>query len=300
MRWTRRSGRGWDNDRPAPQVRTAGSGTVPVRTVCPVWRSRWTARRCGVPAVVMAAVGCTLLSALTHHTTTTGATVLAQAQVQDKTSEVAWFAPLLDRIDLTGVVVTADALHTVRDHARYLIGRGADYVFIVKENQHRLYDLLDGLPWSAAPVHTATDTGHGRIERRTIQVLPAPENVSFPGAAQVFLIERYVTDRATGRSSAVAVLGVTSLTAQRAGPAQIAGWVRGHWGIENRLHWVRDVTYGEDASRVRTGTAPRVMAGLRNLAISAIRLDGYTNIAQGLRHMARDVTRPLALLGILS
>lgn len=244
--------------------------------------------------------GVHLLSAMTHHTATTGATVVAQVQVQDKTSEVAWFAPLLDRIDLTGVVVTADALHTVREHARYLTGRGADYVFVVKENQHRLYDLLDGLAWSAAPVHTTTDTGHGRIERRTIQVLPAPADVGFPGAAQAFLIERYVTDRATGQISAVAVLGVTSLTAHQAGPAQIADWVRGHWGIENRLHWVRDVTYGEDASRVRTGTAPRVMAGLRNLAVSALRLAGHGNIAQALRHMARDVTRPLALLGIPS
>jgi predicted transposase YbfD/YdcC len=272
------------------------------------------AGRGGVPGVAIAVDGKTLrgtcdrdgsggvhlLSAMTHHTATRGATVLAQVQVQGKTSEVAWFAPLLDQVDLTGVVVTADALHTVRDHARYLTGRGADYVFIVKENQHRLYDLLDGLPWSAAPVHTTTDTGHGRIERRTVQVLPAPENVGFPGAAHVFLIERYVTDRATGHSTAVAVLGVTSLTVQRAGPAPIAGWVRGHWGIENRLHWVRDVTYREDTSRVRTGTAPRVMAGLRNLAISALRLAGHTNIAQALRHMARDVTRPLGLLGIPS
>jgi len=268
----------------------------------------------GVPGVAIAVDGKTLrgtcdrdgtggvhlLSAMTHHTPTTGATVLAQVQVQSKTSEVAWFAPLLDQVDLTGVVVTADALHTVREHARYLTGRGADYVFIVKENQHRLYDLLDGLPWSTAPVHTTTDTGHGRTERRTIQVLPAPVDVDFPGAAQAFLIERYVTDRATGQISAVAVLGVTSLTAHQAGPAQIAGYVRGHWGIENRLHWVRDVTYGEDASRVRTGTAPRVMAGIRNLTISALRLAGHTNIAQALRHMARDVTRPLALFGMAS
>ena len=149
-------------------------------------------------------------------------------------------------------------------------------------------------------MHTTTDTGHGRIERRTIQVLPAPVDVGFPGATQAFLIERYITDQATGRMSAVAVLGVTSLTAQQASPTQIAGYVRGHWGIENRLHWVRDVTYGEDASRVRTGTAPRVMAGLRNLIISAIRLAGHRNIARAQRHMARDATRPLTLLGISS
>jgi len=105
--------------------------------------------------------------------------VVAQVQVEGKTSEVAWFAPLLDQIDLTGVVVTADALHTVREHARYLTGRGADYVFTVKENQHRLYDLLDGLAWSTAPVHTTTDTGHGRTERRTSRSCPHQVDVVF-------------------------------------------------------------------------------------------------------------------------
>jgi predicted transposase YbfD/YdcC len=240
--------------------------------------------------------GVHLLAAMTHQT---GA-VVAQAQVEGKTSEVAWFAPLLDHIDLAGVVVTADALHTVRDHARYVAERGADYVLIVKKNQHRLYDLLNTLPWQQAPTHTTTDTGHGRRERRTIQVLPAPENVGFPFATQAFLVERYITHTTTGKTSAVAVLGITSLTATRAAPPQIAVHVRNHWSIENKLHWVRDVTYGEDHSRVRTNNAPRVMAGLRNLAISALRQTGHTNIAKALPHMARQATRPLTLLGIQS
>ena len=131
-------------------------------------------------------------------------------------------------------------------------------------------------------------------------VLPVPVNVEFPHAAQAFLIERYVTDRAAGRMSAVAVPGITSLTAQQASPDQLARDVRGHWGMENRLHWVRDVTYGEDGSRVRTGQGPRVMASLRNLAISALRLAGHTNIAKALRAMSRDTTRPLTLSGIQS
>lgn len=238
--------------------------------------------------------GVHLLAAMTHQ----AGTVVAQVQVDGKTSEVAWFAPLLDRVGLAGAVVTADALHTVRGHARYLAERGADYVFIVKENQHRLYELLDELPWQQTPLHSATSVGHGRRERRTIQVLPAPENVRFPCAAQAFLVERYVTDSATGKTSAVAVLGITSLTPEQGDPARLAGLVRGHWEIENRLHWVRDVTYGEDASQVRTGTAPRVMASLRNLAISALRQKGHTNIAAALRAAARDTTRPLTLLGI--
>jgi hypothetical protein len=113
----------------------------------------------------------------------------------------------------------------------------------------------------------------------------------------VFLIERYVTDAHGGARSSVAILGVTSLTAARADGPQIAVHVRKHWGIENKLHCVRDVTFGEDASRVRTGTAPRVMASLRNLAVSVLRLAGHANIAAALRHTARDFTRPLALLG---
>lgn len=95
----------------------------------------------------------------------------------------------------------------------------------------------------------------------------------------------------------MAILGVTSLTSHT-DPARIAALVRGHWEIENRLRWVRDVTYDEDASHVRTGTAPRVMASLRNLAISALRQTGHTNIAAALRHTARDPARPLTLLGI--
>jgi predicted transposase YbfD/YdcC len=238
--------------------------------------------------------GVHLLAAMTH----AAGTVVAQAQVDGKTSEVAWFAPLLDRVDLAEAVVTADALHTVRGHARYLAARGADYVFIVKENQHRLYELLDGLAWQQAPLYSATSVGHGRRERRTIQVLPVPENVKFPCAAQAFLVERYVVDSATGKTSAVAVLGITSLTPNKADPARLASLVRGHWKIENRLHWVRDVTYGEDASQVRTGAAPRVMASLRNLAISALRQKGHTNMAAALRATARDAIRPLTLLGI--
>jgi hypothetical protein len=169
-------------------------------------------------------------------------------------------------------------------------------VFIVKENQHRLYDLLDGLDWDHAPTHATLDIGHGRRERRTIQVLPTPKHVGSPDAAQAFLVERYITNQITGKISAVAVLGVTSLT-DHTDPTQLAGMVRGHWEIENRLHWVRDVTYSEDASQVRTGTAPRVMTSLRNLANSALHLAGHANIAAALRHTARDLNRPLQLLG---
>ncbi|MEV5717524.1 ISAs1 family transposase [Amycolatopsis mediterranei] len=120
----------------------------------------------------------------------------------------------------------------------------------------------------------------------------------FPGVAQVFRITRQRTDHTTGKQETHTWVGVTDLAAHQARPAQIAVLPRGHWHIENRLHWVRDVTYAEDRSQVRTGTAPRTMATLRNLAISALRLAGATNIAQALRHTARNATRALTLLGI--
>ncbi len=96
------------------------------------------------------------------------------------------------------------------------------------------------LPWNDVPInHAQTNRGHGRIERRTIQVLPAPEDLPFPKVNQVTLIERYVTDLKGNPTSAVAVLGITSLTATRADPALLAALTRNHWGIES-LHWLRD------------------------------------------------------------
>jgi predicted transposase YbfD/YdcC len=196
------------------------------------------------------------------------------------------------------MVLTADALHTTRTHATYLTRRDAHYVFTVKKNQHRLHARLTALAWPATDCHTTSGTGHGRSEHRAIQVLPAPDDLDFPRAAQVFRITRDRTDHSSGKHETHTWVGATSLTSELADPAHIASLLRGHWEIENRLHWVRDVTYGEDHSRLRTGTAPRAMASLRNLTISALRASGWTNIAQALRHMARDTTRPLTLLGI--
>jgi Transposase DDE domain len=177
------------------------------------------------------------------------------------------------------------------------------YVFTVKTNQQRLYGLLDSLPWHEIPTCTTQDSDHGRTERRTIQLAPLGDYlgypaIDFPYATHAFLIERYITHHTSGKHSAYTALGVTSLPTDLTHPAQVAAYVRNHWHIENRLHWVRDVTYAEDHSHVRTGNAPRIMASLRNLAINALRYNGWDNTAKGLRHMARNPTRPLTLLGI--
>jgi predicted transposase YbfD/YdcC len=252
-----------------------------------------------------------LLAAATHGT----GIVVAEHLIGPKTNEVPEFGPLLldlgSYYPLAGHVITADAAHTVRDHARVICGRlAAHYVFTVKENTPALYAEIDALDWTDVPRLVTEERGHGRWERRTIQVLDAPEHVRsrFPHARQVALIERYTT-RVTrvkkGRrwirrqvKSAVAVLIITSLDAREASPAHLAAYARGHWTIENKVHWVRDVTFREDSSQVRTGPRPRIMATLRNLAIGLIRQAGHTKIAATIRKVRHDPILLIAILGL--
>lgn len=236
-----------------------------------------------------------LVAAVRHDT----GTVAGQRQVPAKTNEIKAFAPLLDTIDVTGMAITADAMHTQRAHATYLHRRGAFYVFYAMGNQPTLFETLDKLDWKSVPIgHEEHTVAHGRHEQRTLQIRPAPKGLRFPHAAQVFLIERKVSHPTTGkRLSQVAVLGVTSLTADHATPAELAALVRGQWTIE-AVHQIRDTTYAEDASHVRTGHAPRVMASLRSLAISLLRLTGWGNIAQATRHMAAHRADALDLIGL--
>jgi hypothetical protein len=121
--------------------------------------------------------------------------------------------------------------------------------------------------------------------------------LDWPGVAQVGQLERTVT--AGGESTVEVQYLITSVPRDRAGAATLLGWARGHWGIENRLHYVRDVTLGEDANRTRRGSGPQLLAALRNLAVSKLRLDGVTNIAAGLRRNAARVKDLLVSLRIL-
>jgi predicted transposase YbfD/YdcC len=238
-----------------------------------------------------------LLAAATHH----DALVLGQVEVGAKSNEIPQFAPLLDTlttagIDLAHTVITADALHTQRAHAIYLHERGAGFVFTAKQNQPRLFAALDAQPWTQTPVAARhVDRAHGRITTRTIQVLPAPVDLPFPHVNQIWLIERYVTDLDAKPLSAVAALGVTNLPAEHATPERLASLVRHHWGIES-LHWLRDTVYREDDSTVRTRSGPRVMAGLRNLAVGAHHLAGRRDITEATREAGRAMRRPFKIL----
>jgi len=254
-----------------------------------------------------------LLAAATHEESV----VLAERLIGAKTNEVPEFAPLLRGLasrvgGVGGCVFTMDAAHTVRAHARLITSELlAHYVMIVKQNTPKLYDKIDALDWANAPIaHETLDIGHGRRDKRTIRVLDAPADLGFPGAAQVFLVERYTTRTVRKRlkgsrrykkvqiRSAVAVLGVTSLSAREAAPEHLAGYVRRHWSIENKIHWVRDVTLREDASQVRKGLKFRIMATLRNLTIGLLRQAGYTRIAATIRKIHNDPHLLLTILGL--
>ncbi len=145
---------------------------------------------------------------------------------------------------------------------------------------------------------TALDKHGGRVERRVLRTTTALNGyLDWPGVAQVGLLERTVA--AGGGVTVEVQYLITSVPRVSAEAAALLGWVRGHWGIENRLHYVRDVTMGEDANRTRSGSGPQALAALRNLAVSKLRLDGVTNIAAGLRRNAARVRDLLASLCIL-
>jgi predicted transposase YbfD/YdcC len=219
--------------------------------------------------------------------------VLGQVAVDEKSNEIPAVRELLKAFaDLAGAVLTIDAMHTQHDTAQLILGRGADYVMTVKANMPTLHKQLKKLPWACIPSVSSVSSDHGRRARRTIKVVLAPSWIGLEGAAQVAQLRRTVTKK--GKKTVEVVYLITS--DRGASPETLAAWVRRHWHIENKLHWVRDVTYQEDKSLVRTGNAPRVMASLRSLAISILRLDGHTNIAAANRHHARDPQRTLKLL----
>lgn len=234
-----------------------------------------------------------LLAALDHHR----GVVVAQQAVSsqgDKGSEIPALRQLLGGMDLRGVVVTADALHCQRETATWITGRGGDYVMTVKGNQPGLLRILKTLPWKDVPAHTHRQSGHGRRVRRTVRAVTAPGWLQWPAAAQVVQFRR--TRTVKGRKHIEVAYVISSVPMVQARPSVIATWIQGHWAIENALHWVRDVVFDEDHHQLRVGAGPQVMATLRNTAISLLRLTGWSSIAAGLRHHARDSRRPIELL----
>jgi predicted transposase YbfD/YdcC len=240
-----------------------------------------------------------LLAAVTH----VPGLVIAQDRVAKagKANEVTHFVPLLAPLPLDDVLVTSDAMQATRDNALWLRkAKEAHYLWPVLGNQPNLNAQLSALPWESTPVAAATsEISRGRIETRTIRVLPAPAGTGFEDARQALLIERYTTYRKNGqwRTRAEAVLYLTSLGTDETTPEDLLAHVRGHWRVEH-AHWLRDVIWKEDKSLIRSGNGPQIWSALANLVITLFRIHGVTRFAEETRRCAQDSRRALRFLGI--
>jgi len=203
---------------------------------------------------------------------------------------------LLESVTLNGRLVTGDALYCQRKVCRQVCEAGGDYLVVVKGNQRQLFCDIETL-FSDPPdgeVFALAEQRDRHGDRREVRHLwgstALQDYLDWPGARQVCKVER-VNER-KGKVSRQVRYVITSL-GEEVGAQQLLRHVRGHWGIENRLHYVRDVTFGEDASQVRTGSAPEVMAALRNVVIGVLRQAGATNIAAALREVGWSQARLL-------
>jgi predicted transposase YbfD/YdcC len=232
-------------------------------------------------------------------------------QEEDKAqSELAVASLLVKLIDWKGKVLTGDALYCQRLLCQALLQAGGDYLFVVKANQPQLFEALRLLFETPPPAKRAGESvlylpeqhaqtqekAHGRLERRRIRVSSElNEYADWPGLQQVFEIRRRWRYKGVWKESIR--YGVTSLPASLAIPERVLTLKRGHWGIENRLHYVKDVTMGEDRSTVHKDHGPKIMAALRNTVVSLLRRAGFSTIAARLRH---NSVHPEAALEVLS
>lgn len=238
-----------------------------------------------------------LFSAMVHG----AGIVIGQEEVDEKSNEITALQPLLEPLDIEGALVTADALHCQRDHAEFIVeNKKADYLLQLKANQPALFAAAKAIDADAfSDEDYQTNRGHGRIEHRYVRVADIPEGFDFPHAAQIVVVYRERADLHDVLLSDETSYYVTSVTNQRGDQQHLAPHVRGHWSIENNLHWVRDWNFDEDRHRHHAERSPaRPLATLRNLAISLLRLAGATNIAASLRWVSRDATRAAALIGV--
>jgi predicted transposase YbfD/YdcC len=231
--------------------------------------------------------------------------VVSQVAVSDKTNEITKVDELIEGLVLEGKVLTGDALLTQRSICESILRRGGDYLFVVKDNNPQ---LLDDVKMSFMDYWWLRDTfsegrvvdQHGnRTHEWKLTASTLLEGYSkWPGLRQVLKMERRVSNKRSREERRETAYAITSVGPERASGEELIGVWRGHWEIENRLHWVRDVTFDEDRSQVRAGHIPQVMAAIRNAAISVMRVMGVNNIAAACRRYAARPDLALAAVGL--
>jgi predicted transposase YbfD/YdcC len=238
---------------------------------------------------------------------------LAQERVASKIDERKAACHLLTPTALRHTVTTTDALYTQVKQAEQILTDGGHYLMVVKRNQPSLYQAIE-LAFAAWPPINAEEAGfwqfqtyttsgkaHGRLERRTLHSTPALNDyLQWPGVAQVLRRTGQRTEIKTGKITTHVRYAVTSLPPRLVSLAQIELLWRRHWTIENQLHHVRDVSFGEDRCQVHTGNAPQALAALRNGLLALLRYEGWPSPPTAFRHFSIDVQHALRLLGAIA
>jgi len=238
--------------------------------------------------------------------------VVAQAAIDSKENEIVAAPRVLEQVGLAGKIVTGDALHTQRAISEQIVERGGHYLWPVKENQPRLYEDIQRLfaPDKPKPGFGKITTdflstskvnwGHGRLEKRTIQTSAMLNDyLDWPGIGQVYRLERkfdWVRQGKVYKTSSEIEYGITSLGRDQASPAKVLRIRRQHWRIETGLHYRRDVTFHEDATRMTIAAAGRILATVHNLVLGLIKRAGYINAAQARRYFEGHIPEAFALL----
>jgi predicted transposase YbfD/YdcC len=235
--------------------------------------------------------------------------VLMQAEVAGHTNEIPVAPHVLKMLDLQGKIVTGDAMLAQRTLSQAIVEAGGDYVWTVKDNQPQLRHDIEQLfqPETClpgtSPVITdlrttqTVEKSHGRLTTRRLTACSLLRDSSdWPYLQQVFKIERSSVCLRTGTMHIETAYGVTSLSARKASPARLLQVNRGHWGIENGLHYRRDVTLHEDAGRTMTTAFGHVMAALNNLIIGLTIGHGWRNLAKARRYFDAHPDQALRVL----
>jgi predicted transposase YbfD/YdcC len=235
--------------------------------------------------------------------------VLIQMEVDLKENEIVVAPKILEGINLQGKIVVGDALHTQRAISVQIVQGGGNYCWTVKDNQPNLRAAIQrffepeiqtpgfGKAITDLRVDRVANQGHGRFERRTLAVCGIQEGeLDWPFARQVFKLHRRFVQRTTGKVLEETVFGITSLPSQQADARRLLEINRGYWGIENGLHYRRDVTLKEDRTRVKIGQAARVMATLNNLVLGLIARQGVRYVPEARRKFAAQPDLALQLI----
>lgn len=237
---------------------------------------------------------------------------LSQVAVGRKENEISKASEALKLVKTAGKVVTGDAMHTQKRLSMQILEGQGDYVLPVKENQGRLYKRIQELfapeyprpGFGKIPTDFQTaqkvNKGHGRLEVRTLQTSEMLNSYSgWPGLAQVYRLERTMQYWRSGkcyRTTCEVEFGITSLTRPKASASQLLEIRRAHWGIESGLHYRRDVTLKEDATRMTVGNTGIIMASINNLILALIRQAKFYNAAQARRCFAASLSHTFSLL----